>query len=154
MPHREYKDGGASPTLQILSGPLSRERIEKMKKPRWKALGISIGFVLVLGVGCGEKEPPSVKQSRAIAAENMELQKQVDRSNARFENLKRQYDKELEKQHDLLDKCEQERDQWKTKSQQNVRDQVEGVLDSVMADNARLREENAKLKGQLEELKK
>ena len=113
-----------------------------------------MGLVLVLIAGCGEKEPPSVRQSRAIAAENMELQKEVDRSEARFENLKRQYDKELEKQHDLLDKCKEERDQWKTKSQQNVRDQVEGVLDSVMADNARLREENAKLKTQIAELQK
>jgi hypothetical protein len=125
-----------------------------MKKPTWKALVITIGFVLVLIVGCGEKEPPSVRQSRAIAAENIELEKEVDRSNARFENLKKQYDKELEKQRDLLDKCKEERDQWKAKSQQNVRDQVEGVLDSVVADNARLREENAKLKTQIAELQK
>lgn len=104
--------------------------------------------------GCGQKEAPDFKQTRAIAAENIELQKELDRQDARFANLKREYDKELEKQRDLLEKCQKERDEWKTKAKNNVREQVQGVLDSVMADNARLREENAKLKAQLEELKK
>ncbi len=116
----------------------------------WKALVITIGLGVLLIAGCGEKEAPSVKQSRAIAAENIELQKELDRSNARIENIKKQYDKELEKQQKLIEKYRRERDQWKAKSQQNVRDQVKGVLDSVMADNTRLREENAKLKAQLE----
>ena len=120
-----------------------------MKKPAWKALVITIGFTVLLIAGCGEKEPPSVKQSRAIAAENIELQKQLDRSNARIENLKEQYDKELDKQQKLLEKYKQERDQWKAKSQQNVRDQVKDVLDTVMAENTKLREENAKLKAQI-----
>ncbi|MHC4496517.1 MAG: hypothetical protein ACYSYM_11925 [Planctomycetota bacterium] len=115
----------------------------------WKALFITIGLGVLLIAGCGEKEPPSVKQSRVIAAENIELKKQLDRSNARIENLKEQYDKELDKQHKLLKKCKQERDQWKAKSQQNVRDQVKDVLDTVMAENTRLREENAILKSQI-----
>ena len=125
-----------------------------MKKPAWKALVITIGFAVVLISGCGEKEAPSVKQSRAIAAENIELQKQLDRSNARIENLKELYEKELDKQQKLLEKSNRERDQWKAKSQQNVRNQVKGVVDSVMADNTKLREENAILKAQLEESQK
>ena len=40
----------------------------------------------------------------------------------------------------------------KKKSQQNVREQVKGVLDAVMKDNTKLREENEKLKAQIEEL--
>ena len=136
-------DGGASPTLHC-------EGIGKMKETAWKSLVISIGFAFVLIAGCGEKEAPSVKQSRAIAAENIELQRQLDRSNARIENLKKQYDKESEKREKLLKKCQQELEEWKAKSRQNVRDQVKGVLDSVMADNTRLREENAKLKAQIE----
>ena len=113
-----------------------------------------IGFGVVLIAGCGQKEAPSVKQSRTIAAENMELQKQLDRSRAQIENIKEQYDQELEEQQKLLEKCQRERDQWKAKSRQSVRDQVKSVLDSVMADNTRLREENAGLKAQIEELQK
>ena len=113
---------------------------------------ISIGFGVVLIASCGEKETPSVKQSRAIAAENMELEKQLDRSHAQIDDLKEQYNEELKKQRKLLEKCQQERDQWKAKSRQSVRDQVKSVLDSVMADNTRLREENARLKAQIKEL--
>jgi len=122
-----------------------------MKKPAWKSLVVSIGLGVVLIAGCGQKEAPSVKQSRAIAAENMELQKQLDRSHAQIEDLKEQYDQEHKKQQKLLEQCQQERDQWKAKSRQSVRDQVKSVLDSVMADNTRLREENARLEAQIEE---
>jgi len=127
---------------------------DEMKKPTWKSLVVSIGLGVVLIAGCGEKEAPSVKQSRAIAAENMELQKQLDRSHAQIEDLKDQYDEESKKQQKLLEKCQQERDQWKAKSRQSVRDQVKSVLDSVMADNTRLRKENARLKAQIEEPQK
>lgn len=117
------------------------------------ALMLLCSYALILITGCGEKEPPSVKQSRAIAAENIELKKQLNRNNARIENLKEQYDKELDKQQKLLEKCKQERDRWKAKSQRNVRDQVKDVLDNVMAENAKLREENEKLKDQIRKLR-
>lgn len=125
-----------------------------MKRPAWKSLISSIGFAVVLAAGCGEKEAPNVKQSRVLAAENMQLQKELDRSNQRFENLKEQYDKELEKQNKLLEECKRERDQWKTKARQNVRDQAASLVDPLMEEITRLREENKKLTEQLEELKK
>ena len=121
-----------------------------MKKTAWKLLVVSIGFAVVSIAGCGEKEAPSVRQRRAIAAENIELQKKLDRSSARTEEIKKQYDKELERQQKLLEKCQKEREDLREKSRQNVRDQVKGVFDTVMADNTRLREENAMLKAQIE----
>jgi septal ring factor EnvC (AmiA/AmiB activator) len=125
-----------------------------MKKLAWKSLAISIGFGVLLTAGCGQNDPPSVKQCRAIAAENMQLQKELERSKARFENLKEQYDKELEKQQTLLDECRSQRDQWKAKSRQNVRDQAESLVDPLMKEITKLREENRKLAAQLQELKK
>jgi hypothetical protein len=125
-----------------------------MNKPIWKSLVTTIGFALVLIAGCGEKEPPSVKQSRTIAAENIELRKELDRREARIENLREQYDKELEKQRKLLEKCQQERDQWKAKSKQNVRGQAESLVDPLMKEITRLREENAGLRARLEESQK
>ena len=110
----------------------------------------SICFAALLISGCGEKEPPSVRQSRAIAAENMELKKQLQRSEDRVEEVKNQYAEELEKQRKLLEKCQTERDQWQEKARRNVRDQVKDVFDSVMAENTRLREENASLREQLQ----
>jgi len=125
-----------------------------MKIPTWKSLAVAVGCALMLIAGCGEKDAPNVKQSRTIAAENMELKKELDRSEARFENLKKQYDKELEKQRKLLEECRQERDEWKAKSKQNIREQAKSLVEPLMEEITRLREENRKLTAQLEELKK
>ena len=125
-----------------------------MNRPTWKALVITIGFVLVLIVGCGEKEAPTVKQSRTIAAENLRLEKDLDRSKARFENLKGEYEKELEKQRKQLEKYKKERDEWRVKSQRNVREQAKSLVDPLMEEITRLRDANRKLTAQLEELKK
>jgi hypothetical protein len=125
-----------------------------MKNPSWKTLTVTIAVLFAFIAGCSEPESPDFKQTRAIAAENTELRKELNRQDARFANLKKEYDRELEKVRDQLEKCKQERDEWKTKAKNNVREQVQGVLDSVMDDNSRLREENTKLKAQLEELQK
>ncbi len=111
-------------------------------------------YALMFIAGCGEKEAPSVRQSRTIAAENIDLQKKLNLSKARLAENKKQYDIELDRRQKLLEKCQKEREEWRVKSRQNVRDQVKGVLESVMADNTRLREENAALKAQIEELQK
>ena len=76
-----------------------------MKKTAWKPLVILIGLGFFFMAGCGEKEPPSVKQSRAIAAENIDLEKELDRQDARIENLQNQYEKELEKLRKQLKEC-------------------------------------------------
>ena len=125
-----------------------------MKKPTWNALITIIALSVALTAGCGQNYPPSVKQCRAIAAENMQLQKELERSKARFENLKERYDQELEKQQTLLDECRGQREQWKAKSRQNVRDQAESLVDPLMKEIARLRDENARLRTQIEEREK
>ena len=115
---------------------------------------VLVGCIAILITGCGPKEPPSVKQSRAIAAENIELRKQVERLNLEIESLKEQHEKEIKKQEKLLTQCEQDNDALKKKAQQNIRSQVAPVLDAVIDGTAKLREENAKLKGQIEQLQK
>ena len=52
-----------------------------------------------------------------------------------------------------LQKITEERDAWETRAKRNIREQVKGVLDAVVEDNARLRKENNDLKKQIEELK-
>jgi len=110
-------------------------------------------MVLIAGCG-GQQASPSVKQSRAIAAENIELKKQLEQQSREIETLKAQHSEQIKKQADLLETCRQEKETWKNKAQQNIRDQVKGVLDAVMEDNTRLREENKELKTQIEQLQK
>lgn len=126
-----------------------------MKRPALKAFVLVIVFAVVLMGGCGgQNEPPDVKKSRAIAAENIELKKQLAQSSKEIEKLKVQHGKEIDEQNKLLQTCLQEKENLKTKSRQNVRDQVKGVLDTVLEENKKLRDENARLKAQIEELQK
>jgi len=126
-----------------------------MKRPALKAFVLVIVFAVVLTGGCGgQNEPPDVKKSRAIAAENIELKKQLAQSSKEIEKLKVQHGKELDEQNKLLQTCLQEKENLKTKSRQNVRDQVKGVLDTVLEENKKLRDENTGLKAQIEELQK
>ena len=123
-----------------------------MKGQARKVFVIAIGFVAMLTAGCGQQEPPGVKQSRAIAAENIELRKQVERLSREIEKLKEPHEKEIKKQEKLLAQCRQDQETWKKKAQQNIRSQVEPVLDAVMDETAKLREENTKLRAQIEQL--
>jgi cell division septum initiation protein DivIVA len=125
-----------------------------MKGRAWKLFFLAIGFIIILIAGCGQKEPPSVRQSRAIAAENIELRKQLKRLEEKIDKLKEQHAKELKKKEKLLTQCEQDKEAWKKKAQQNIRSQVSPVLDAVMDETARLREENTRLKAQIEQLQK
>jgi len=105
-------------------------------------------------VGCGEQAPPGVKKSRLIAAENMRLTKELERRDKEIESIKELHNKEIKKQEKLLAKCLEEKESWKQKARQNVRNQVKGVVDAVMEQNAKLREENEKLKAQIEKLQR
>jgi len=126
-----------------------------MKRPDLKAFVLVIIIAVMLIGGCGgQNEPPGVKKSRAIAAENIELRKQLAQSSKEIEKLKEQHSKEIDKQEKLLAECLQEKEDWKNKSRQNIRSQVKGVLDTVLEENKKLSEENARLKAQIEELQK
>jgi len=123
-----------------------------MRRQARKICVIAISIAAILIGGCSSPEPPSVKQGRALAAENIELRKQLEQRSEEIEKLTQRHGEEIKKQQSLLEKCEQEKQTWKTKAQQNIRDQVKGVLDTVVEENARLREENKALKAQIEEL--
>jgi cell division protein FtsB len=130
------------------------ERTNQMIGPARNVFVLAIGFVAMLTAGCGQQEAPDVKQTRAIAAENIELRKRVERLNREIERLKEQHEKAIKKQEKLLAQCQQDKETWKKKARQNIRSQVEPVLDAVMDETAKLREENTKLKAQIEQLQK
>ena len=124
-----------------------------MNGPFFKASVIIIAIAVMLTTGCGPQEPPSVKKSRTIAAENIGLKKQLAKSNKEIEILKAQHRKKIGEQKEQLQKCLQEKETLREKSRQNIRKQVKGVLDTVLEENRKLREQNAKLKAQIEELR-
>ena len=125
-----------------------------MKRIDLQAFIIVIGITIMLMAGCGPQEPSSIKKSRIIAAENIELRKELERLSKEFEILKKHHYIEINKQKDLLQTCLQEKEALKKKSRQNIRNQVKGVLDTVLEENKKLREENTRLNTQIEELQK
>ncbi len=115
-------------------------------------LVVSVVIVIMLIAGCEEQQLPSAKKSRLIAAENMQLKKELERRSEDIERLIDLHDREIKRQEELLAKCLEEKETWKKKSRQNIRNQVNGVLDAIMEQNAKLRRENEKLKAQIEQL--
>jgi len=126
-----------------------------MKRPASKAFVLVVVVAVMLIGGCGgQNEPPGVKKSKAIAAENIALKKQLAQSSKEIEKLKVQHGRELDEQKKLLQTCQQEKEVLNEKSRQNIRSQVKGVLDTVLEENEKLRDENTRLKAQIEELQK
>ncbi len=125
-----------------------------MKRAARKIFFLAVGVVVMSIAGCGNQEPPSVKKSRLIAAENMRLTKELERCDKEIESIKELHNKEIKKQEKLLAKCLEEKESWKQKARQNVRNQVKGVFDAVMEQNVKLSEENEKLKAQIEKLQR
>lgn len=126
-----------------------------MKRQAWKAFVVLIGVAMALVAGCaGQQASPNIKQSRTLAAENIELKKQLAQQSREIETLKAQQADETNKQKELLAACQKEKEILNNKAQQNIRDQVQSVLDPVMAEYEKLREENSELKAQIEKIQK
>lgn len=124
-----------------------------MKKAIRKGFVLAVSVVVIMLIaGCEEQQQQNAKKSRLIAAENMQLKKELERLSNDIEELKELHGKEIEKREELLAKCLEEKETWKEKSRQNIRNQVNGVLDAIMEQNAKLREKNEKLKAQVEQL--
>lgn len=118
-----------------------------------KELIIVVGIILMLISGCAQQEQMDVKMSRLVAAENMQLKEELRQQDWEIKTLKEQYERQIK---DLKEKIEEYEGQikvWEEKSRQNVRDQVESVLDVVVEQNAELRVENKQLKEEIDMLK-
>jgi hypothetical protein len=123
-----------------------------MEKNFQKILILVIGIFAILSAGSCQPETPSEKMSRLIAVENSRLKKELELRNRQIEKLTKQHSEENKKHEQLLADCLKEKDDWRKKAQQNVRNQVKGVFDAIMEKNAQLLEENEKLKAQIEKI--
>ena len=100
--------------------------------------------------GCNEPQTYSEKQSRLIAAENIELKKQLEALNLEIGKLVEQHQKEINAQQKLLADAQKEIETLKEQSKQDIHDQIQEVLDAVILQNTELRNEIEKLQEQLQ----
>jgi DNA anti-recombination protein RmuC len=138
----------------------------KMKGTVQKMFVLAVGTILVvLMAGCQESTttrlsssktggPADAKKSRLVAAENIELKKQLARYDKQIEKLKEQHSKEIKQQQDLLAECrEEKRTRQGEKIDESTKGQADELTTFIMELNTKLQEENESLKAQIEELK-
>ncbi|MBN1805806.1 MAG: hypothetical protein JW837_11180 [Sedimentisphaerales bacterium] len=119
-----------------------------------KIVVMAVGICIISGAGCNQTETYNNRMSRLISVENSQLKKELELRNDQIKRLTEQYNKEIKRQEKLLAERTKERDSWKLKAQQNLKNQVEGVFDTVMEQNAKLLDENKNLKAEIEKLQK
>jgi gas vesicle protein len=128
----------------------------KMEGTAQKVFILAAGIIVfVLIAGCQESAtggPTDAKKSRLIAAENLELKKELANRDKEIERLKELHSKEIKRQEGLLAKCQEEKEVWQKKADENIKAQVSEVSTVVMEQNSKLREENENLKAQIEKL--
>jgi chromosome segregation ATPase len=109
--------------------------------------------VLVLG-GCQPQQAtPNEKQARLLAAQNRDLQQQLNARQAEIKALRQKQADELRRRDEELAKCKTRIDVLQKDLDKNVAERVRSVTTAVMDENAKLRQEIADLKAQLAKLK-
>lgn len=125
-----------------------------MKGIAWKMFVLAASTIVVMLIAsCQEQEQIDAKKSRVIAAENMELKKELEHRGKEIERLKELHAKEIKRQEGLLAKCQEEKKLWQDKADENIKEQVSEILTVVMEQNSKLQEENENLKAQIDKLK-
>ena len=115
-------------------------------------------FILVVFViaiilfGCSESQTNIEKRSRLVAAENLKLKNDLELRDQEVAKLKESYDEELEEQIQLLAELQRQVKALQEKSKQNIRNQIDGVVDTVIEENTELRKENEDLKDRIKVL--
>lgn len=124
-----------------------------MTRPIQKVLVLVVGVVLMLAAGCQEAEAPSEKKTRFIAAENIELKKELAQRDEKITGLETKHAAQIDQAEKKLAKCQKQTAACKEELKKGMEEKVEGVLAAVMEQAMKLRMENMSLKAQIAELK-
>jgi len=112
-----------------------------------------VGLLLGLGSGCRQEATPDTKQARLIAAESMQLRKQLAARDAEIEELKVRHAKEIEQRQEQLTACQKRVEALEKDLEAGIAARVESVVATMMDENARLRKEIESLRAEIAALK-
>ena len=117
--------------------------------------GIILVFVAAITVaaGCQESQTPSEKKSRVIAAQNIELQKQLAQRDKQIDDLKAQYAARIGLEQKKLADCQKQTADCKEQLKQGMEEKVNEILVASIEESAKIRQENTALKAEIAELK-
>lgn len=107
---------------------------------------VSLLVVLMLAGGCRNRSKG--KYARLVAAENMQLKRLLGDCEAETAKLKRQHIEDVKKLEDELTACRNRNEHLQKDLQEGIAERADSVTATVMAENARLRDEIKRLKEQ------
>jgi len=108
----------------------------------------------VVFTGCQQpQEAPNQQQGRLLAAQNADLQKQLEARLAEINTLQKKYTQELRLRDQELIRCKVRIDALQQELKKGIDQRVQTITARVLDENAKLRQEIEQLKAQIEKLK-
>jgi len=125
----------------------------KPMEHRMLAVAVVVGLLLGFGSGCGQETTPEAKQARLIAAESVQLRKQLADCETEKEHIKARYADEIGQREVQLAACQNRIEALEKDFQDGIARQVGSVMAAVMSENARLRREIETLRAEIESVR-
>jgi hypothetical protein len=123
---------------------------------RNRTYGIVAALVAVaFFTGCQQpaQEAPNQQQARLLAAQNADLQKQLEARQTEIKVVQEKHTKELRLRDQELIRCKVRIDALQQEIKKGIDQRVQTITARVLDENARLRQEIEQLKAQVEKLK-
>ncbi len=104
--------------------------------------------------GCQQpQQAPNQQQARLLAAQNADLQKQLEARQAQIDTLQKKHAQELRLRDQELIRCKVRIDALQQEIKTGIDQRVQTITARVLDENAKLRQEIEQLKAQVEKLK-
>lgn len=123
-----------------------------MRRPIHKALALLFLAALVCSAGCQEAQNSSEKQSRLVAARNIELEKQLAARDKEMGNLKAQYAASLELEQKNLADCRKKSAECEEKFKEDWNKKIMEMVVPTQDKAAQLQMQNLMLQAKIDEL--
>jgi outer membrane murein-binding lipoprotein Lpp len=117
---------------------------------------LTIAITTMLLAGCQQPQPqeaPHQQQARLLAAQNADLQRQLQARQAEIKIMEEKYTRELRRRDQELIRCKVRIDALQQEIKKGTDQRVGTITARVLDENAKLRQEIERLKAQIEELK-
>lgn len=124
-----------------------------MKTTLQKTITVILAIAVISAAGCQKSQTPGEKQSRVIAARNMDLEKQVAQRDKQIGDLKARHAARVGLEQKKLAASQKQTADCKEQLGEAMDEKVNEILLVSMEQSAKIRDENVELKAEIAELK-
>ena len=110
-------------------------------------------FIVAAALAGCQQPTPSEKQTRLLAAENIDLKARLADQHKQIAALQQKHSEELLKRDQEAARCQTRLEAMQKDLQKGIAERVGDVTTKVMNENAQLRKENERLRAELKKLK-